>query len=115
LLLSFIRFIGATFLHTLCSAIVGYAIAISLCDEKNRRLEAISGIVLAVVLHGVYDFSIIALEGSFKIIIPITILIILAIFTSLGFEKLKKLKSVCKLNPYGIREQSKHLSHTIKK
>jgi len=101
LTISLIRFVGGTFLHTLCSAIIGYAIAISLCDEKNRWLEATSGIIMAIVLHGIYDFSIIALEGNLKIIIPITILIILAIFTSLGFEQLKQLKSVCKLNPYG--------------
>jgi len=96
--LSLIRFVGGTFLHTLCSAIIGYAVAISLCDQKNRRLEAATGIIMAVVLHGLYDFSIIALEGNLKIIVPIAILIILAIFTSLGFEQLKKLKSVCKLN-----------------
>jgi len=97
LILSLIRFVGATFLHTLCSAVIGYAVAISLCDEKNRRLEAGFGIIMAVVLHGAYDFFIITLDGSLKIIIPITILIILAILTSLGFEQLKKLKSVCNL------------------
>lgn len=95
--LSLIRFLGGTFLHTLCSAVIGYAIAISLCDQKNKRLEAITGIIIAVVLHGIYDFSIIALEGNLKIITPITVLIILAIFTSLGFEQLKKLKGICSL------------------
>jgi RsiW-degrading membrane proteinase PrsW (M82 family) len=98
LILSFVRFVGATFLHTLCSAVIGYAVAISLCDLKNRRLEASIGIITAVVLHGLYDFSIITLKGNLKIIIPITILIVLAILTSLGFEKLKKLKALCKLN-----------------
>jgi len=97
LILSFIRFIGATFLHTLCSAVIGYAVAISLCDLKNRRLEAGFGIIIAVALHGLYNFSIITLEGNLRLIIPIIILIILAILTSLGFEHLKKLKSVCKL------------------
>ena len=100
LMLSFVRFVGATFLHTLCSAVIGYAVAISLCDEKNKKLEAIFGIIMAVVLHGAYDFSIITLGGNLKMIIPITILIILAVLTSLGFEHLKKLKSVCNLNPY---------------
>ena len=93
--LSLVRFIGGTFLHTLCSAVIGYAVAISLCDQKNRRLEAITGIIMAVALHGIYDFSIIVLEGNLKIIIPIAILIILAIFTSLGFDQLKKLKGIC--------------------
>jgi len=98
LLLSFVRFIGATFLHTLCSAVVGYALALSLCKLKNKLAYIITGLFMAVVLHGIYDFSIIGLDGNFKIIIPIAILITLAILTSLGFEHLKKLKSVCKLN-----------------
>ncbi len=98
LILSFVRFVGATFLHTLCSAVIGYAVAISLCDLKHRRIEAGLGIITAIVLHGLYNFSIIKLEGNLKIIIPITILITLAILTSLGFEKLKKIKALCKLN-----------------
>lgn len=98
LILSFVRFVGATFLHTLCSAVIGYAVAMSLCDLKNRKLEIGFGIITAVVLHGLYDFSIITLKGDLKIITPITILIVLAILTTFGFEKLKKLKGLCKLN-----------------
>ena len=98
LILSFVRFVGATFLHTLCSAVIGYAVAISLCDLKHRRIEAGLGIITAIALHGLYNFSIIKLEGNLKIIIPITILIVLTILTSLGFERLKKVKALCKLN-----------------
>ena len=98
LFLSFIRFIGATFLHTLCSAVIGYFLALSICQAKNKKLYFFSGLFFATALHGFYNFSIIALEGNLKIIIPITILITLAILTSLGFEKLKELKSVCIIN-----------------
>ena len=97
MLLSFIRFIGATFLHTLCSAVMGYALAVSLCKLKRRWLYTLTVLFMATVLHGLYDFSIITLEGNLKIIAPITILIILAILTSIGFDKLKELKSVCSL------------------
>jgi RsiW-degrading membrane proteinase PrsW (M82 family) len=98
LLLSFVRFIGATFLHTLCSAVIGYLLALSLCKLKNKWIYMITGLFTATVLHGLYDFSIIGLKGDLKIYIPLTILVILAILTSLGFEHLKKLKSVCKLD-----------------
>jgi len=101
LMLSFVRFVGATFLHTLCSAVIGYVIALSLCKLKYRQFYVLGGLFLAVGLHGLYDFSIITLTGNFKLIIPITILITLAILTSLGFEHLKKIKSVCNLNSYG--------------
>lgn len=98
ILVSFVRFIGATFLHTLCSALVGYFLAISFCDQKREFLEVGFGIFVAVLLHGLYDFSIMTLEGPAKIIIPIIILISLALFVFAGFEKLKKLKSITKLN-----------------
>jgi len=97
LALSFIRFVGATFLHTLCSAIIGYVLALSLCKLKNRFVYMFLGLFIATTLHGLYDFSIIALEGSLKTIVPISILIILAILTSFGFEKLKEIKSICNL------------------
>ena len=97
LLISFIRFIGATFLHTLCSAVIGYAIAISLCDQKNRILEALSGIIMAVVLHGAYDFSIMTLEGNLKFAVPIIIILTLAVLVFWGFERLKKMRGICKL------------------
>ncbi len=97
LLIAFIRFIGATFLHTLSSAIVGYALAISLCDQKNKFLEATSGVVIAVLLHGLYNFSIMTLGGSLKLVIPVFIIATLAILTFSGFKKLRKLKGICKL------------------
>jgi len=106
LMLSFVRFVGATFLHTLCSAVVGYALALSLCKLKNKWIYMVAGLFMATALHGAYDFSIIAVGGNLKIIIPITILIVLAILTSLGFEHLKKLKSVCIINPYGQTNKS---------
>ncbi len=98
MIVSFIRFIGATFLHTLCSAVAGYFLALSICDIKKRVVYIVAGLFLAVALHGAYDFSIMTLEGSAKIIIPIGILIALAVFVFAGFEKLKKLKGVCKIN-----------------
>lgn len=97
-ILTFVRFIGATFLHTLCSAVIGYAVAISLCDNVRRRLEALTGIILAVGLHGLYDFSIIEAVGIYRITIPLTIIVLLALITFSGFEKLKKLKGICKVN-----------------
>lgn len=100
--LSFIRFVGGTFLHALCSGIVGYMLAISLCKTKNKWLYTFIGLLMATVLHGLFDFSIMGLEGDMKIIIPITILITLAVLTSIGFEKLKGLKGLCSIkNLYG--------------
>lgn len=98
LTLALVRFVGATFLHTLCSAVIGYAVAISLCDRKNRRAEAIFGVIIAVFLHGLYNLAIISLQGYNILIANGVILITLAILTFIGFERLKKIKSVTILN-----------------
>lgn len=94
---SIFRFLGAVLLHTLCSGTIGYFLALSFFETKKRFRLTATGFILAISLHGLYNFSIIEIEGSLKFIIPILILISLTIFVTLGFRKLKKLKSVCKL------------------
>ncbi len=96
-LLSIIRFWGATFLHALCSALLGYFLALSLYRVKNKRIFLLSGLSLATLLHGLYNFSIIELQGPLLWLIPIIILISLAIFVAFAFKRLKKIKSVCKI------------------
>ena len=96
-LISFIRFWGATFLHALCSGIFGYFLALSFFETKNRTKFFLIGLGIATLLHGFYNLSIITIEGYIRFVIPIMILIGLAVFVYLGFGKLKKLKSVCKI------------------
>lgn len=108
---TFIRFIGATFLHTLCSAIIGYAIAISLHNQKNRTLKATSGIVIAVTLHGIYNFSIMQLTGVLQIIIPAITIITLAFLVFSGFEKLKKMKGLTIIDGVSIKDIHPSLKH----
>jgi len=98
LIVDLIRFIGATFLHTLCSAVVGYSLAISFCEVKRKNIALVLGISVATLLHGLYDFSIMTLEGYVKYAIPVIIILTLAFLVFSGFEKLKKMKSICKIN-----------------
>ena len=97
LMVSLIRFIGATFLHTLCSATIGYSLAISFCEVKRKYQSIAAGIIMATLLHGLYDFSIITLSGYLRIAIPVVVIFTLAFLVFSGFENLKKLKSVCKI------------------
>lgn len=110
--ISTLRFIGAVFLHTLCSGSFGYFLSLSFFEIKNRTKLFIAGILTAILSHGFFNFSITKIEGSiivkdnlivigdqrtfvFFTIVLITILIGLAFFVSLGFNKLKKMKSIC--------------------
>jgi len=96
-----LRFLTATFLHALCSGIVGYFLAISFFNLKKQKKFLLMGLGIAIVLHGSYNLSIIKIDDWKKFISPVIILIILigaAWFVSLGFKKLKRLKSICKVS-----------------
>lgn len=94
---SLFRFIGATFLHTLCSALLGYFLALSLFKAGERLKLTIIGISMATVLHGLYNFSIITLDSPFNFLIPIIIVMGLAAFIMYAFDKIKKMKGICKI------------------
>ena len=95
LTLASFRFISATFFHALSSGLVGYFLALS-CLENEKRSELVfTGLGIATILHGIYNFSIITIKGNLSFIIPIIILIGLALVVSSGFKKLEKTASVC--------------------
>ncbi len=91
------RFVSATFLHALCSASIGYFLALSFFHFKKRKWLVLAGLGIATTLHGLYNFSIMKIEGLAKFILPLIILIVLACFISLSIKKLKRLKSICKI------------------
>jgi len=97
LLVSFIRFVGATFLHTLASGTLGYFLALSFYDTKNKIWLFLAGLSIATIVHGLYNFAIVSFNGTLQFTVPITILVALAIFVILAFNKVKDMKSVGKI------------------
>ena len=93
---SFLRFIGATLLHTLASGVFGFFVAMSFYYKKNRKKLFFVGFLLAVLVHGFYNLAIVNLSDFAQIMAPAAILIALIIFTSIAFMKLRKLKGVCR-------------------
>lgn len=96
---SIFRFLGATFLHTLCSGTLGFFLALSFrcAQKKTKFFLALIAFIPPILLHGLYNFSIIEMDGDSKILVPVLILSILALFTTLGFKSLKNIKSICKI------------------
>lgn len=91
LILLIFRFFSATFLHALCSALVGYFLALYFFKKRGLGLLGL-GLAISTLLHGFYNFAIMELEGNLRIVIPIIILISLAFLVSLGFKRLKKME-----------------------
>lgn len=95
LVLASFRFITATFLHALCSGLVGFFLAQSFFDIKKRFRLVSTGLGIAIIFHGLYNFSIMTMEGPSKFLIPVAILSGLAFLILLGLKKLEKMKSIC--------------------
>jgi RsiW-degrading membrane proteinase PrsW (M82 family) len=98
--LTIVRFLGSTFLHTLTSGLVGYFLALSFRETKRSIWYVISGLALATALHGAYDTSIMAAPGYLKLLLPAIILVILAVFVFYFFARLRKMKSICRTGNY---------------
>lgn len=80
-----LRFIGATLLHTISSAIIGYYWAISIISHNIKKL--IAGCFLAILLHTIFNYLIIRYEPA--LMVPTGFLIIAAMVVLYDFEKLK--------------------------
>ncbi len=83
---SSMRFVGATLLHTLSSGIVGYYWAKSIRGFGSKG-NLILGIILATLLHTLFNYLIITSESlSYSILL----VIIVGFITLNDFEKLKE-------------------------
>jgi len=90
-----VRFIGATFLHTLASGIIGFYYALSLVKkdhlEMRRRSPLVKGFIFATLLHGAFNYFIIILQEPLAVYFSIPLLII-AIYVLKDFKILQKIK-----------------------
>jgi RsiW-degrading membrane proteinase PrsW (M82 family) len=60
-----LRFIGATLLHTLCSAVIGVAMGLSFYKPKRvKYVYRTVGVILASALHALFNFLIIDSNGG---------------------------------------------------
>lgn len=100
--ISIFRGVTATFLHVVASGALGYFVALSLETPSERRKFFYTGLVVATLLHGIYNNFIINLEnkildsqatsGLFEIFIIATLLIVSGIIILVGINKLARIK-----------------------
>ncbi|MCE9628545.1 MAG: PrsW family intramembrane metalloprotease [Candidatus Vogelbacteria bacterium] len=91
-----LRFLGATVVHIVSSAVVGGAIALTFCSSvKKRILTFVFGLIIATLLHTIFNFFIIVSSTAqmFKIFLVLWVAAILVIYF---FERVKRI--VCMPN-----------------
>lgn len=89
-----LRFVGASLLHVMTSSVVGLTLAFAFYkDKRTKRLAAFLGLILATVLHTMFNLSIMDENGG-NTFVTFLVLWISVIGLLLFFEKIKRLKPV---------------------
>ncbi|MCI0542294.1 PrsW family intramembrane metalloprotease [bacterium] len=92
LFVSQLRFLGASLLHVVASSVVGFSIGFSFYgDARKKRIFLGLGLLTAILLHTLFNFFIITLQGGGALVV-FTVLWIATIGIFLLFEKIKQQK-----------------------
>jgi len=94
-LLSGMRLIGATFLHALAAGLSGFFLALSFTEAQNK-LYVPFGLLLAILLHSAFNYTIIKAGGNYSLLSPV-LLLVAGILILFAFKKLRGMKSICNL------------------
>ena len=96
--LAFSRFIGATFLHVLASATIGYYIALSLYKPHKKTRLLIHGFLIAILMHGFYNIFVTKAVSQPYLFVAVVIIIgFSAYMISKYFQKVSSMKSITQI------------------
>ena len=89
-----LRFVGASLLHVLSSAIVGMFIGMAFYKGKEaRRASAFWGLALAIILHALFNLFIIENDGAYTFVVFASVWVAIIVLM-LFFQKIKKVRRV---------------------
>jgi RsiW-degrading membrane proteinase PrsW (M82 family) len=91
-----LRFAGATLLHALSSALLGYFIALSWFAYRHRHKLFWTGLGLATVFHWVFNLFISQAQRSISLLFSTLLLIAMAFLISALFDKIKERHGVAR-------------------
>lgn len=91
-----IRFLGATLLHSLTSAVVGFHWAVGIIAKKFVGWHIFIGLVVASSLHSVFNYLILRTGPTTW---AITFVVIISFFVLIDFEQLKRREVAAGLKP----------------
>lgn len=98
--LSTVRLVGATLLHALASGLFGYFLARALLEPQRGLKYFAIGLLTSSLLHALFNFAILELEGTLRILLPLALLAGLAVVVSFFFERLKRLTFKRRWHPF---------------
>ena len=85
-----LRFIGATLLHALSSALLGYFLAMSWFFQNHKKKILFVGIFIATIFHFTFNIVIYGVQGQIVALLYTTSLLLgMAFLVSILFDRLK--------------------------
>jgi len=85
-----LRFVGATLLHAVSSAVVGYFLALSWFYKGHSRKLILSGITVATVIHFTFNITLLKNEGFSGFFYSTVLLVGMIMVISFLFAKIKR-------------------------
>jgi len=85
-----LRFAGATLLHALSSALLGYFLALSWFYSRHKRALFWLGLSMATVFHWVFNLFISQMQETVSLFFSTLLLIAMAFLISVLFDKIKE-------------------------
>jgi RsiW-degrading membrane proteinase PrsW (M82 family) len=85
-----LRFAGATLLHALSSALLGYFIALAWFAFDHRKILFIVGLMMATLFHWAFNLFISQMHQSISLIFSTLLLMVMAFLISALFDKIKE-------------------------
>ncbi len=86
----FLRLVGATLLHTLASAMIGYYWAKGVLKEQRMKYIFL-GVLVAIIVHGIFNYFVHIFE-DINLLFPTLFLVAVSFFVFADFEKLKDIR-----------------------
>ena len=85
-----LRLVTATLLHALASGIAGYFLGLAKFSQDRRRArrQVIQGLVIAMVLHGLYDFIAIS-DSDVKLVLLLVLMLLMFLVLDASVRHLK--------------------------
>lgn len=93
-----LRFSGATLLHALSSALLGYFIALSWFYPKQRKALFAIGLGMATIFHWTFNLFISQMHQGISLLFSTLLLIAMAFLISALFDKMKERDQLVRAN-----------------
>lgn len=95
-----LRFLGATLLHAVSSGVAGYAIALSFYRDGERAYHTAFGLLAATIIHVLFNIFVTNTNGEMGFGQALSMLVLTSLFLIFAFDRVKKIKQSKRYIPH---------------